>query len=72
MVFFFAFFQSFNLLNYQQDAIIFLAPISAFDQVLAEEPTVNRLVFGSAFSGLNNSSVLKLLLRPIRTNYGHP
>ncbi|KAJ7292708.1 guanine nucleotide binding protein, alpha subunit [Mycena rebaudengoi] len=25
------------------DAIIFLAPISAFDQVLAEEPTVNRL-----------------------------
>ncbi|KAJ6601209.1 guanine nucleotide binding protein, alpha subunit [Mycena vulgaris] len=25
------------------DAIIFLAPISAFDQVLAEEPSVNRL-----------------------------
>lgn len=26
------------------DAIIFLAPISAFDQVLAEAPKVNRLV----------------------------
>lgn len=26
------------------DCIIFLAPISAFDQVLAEEPRVNRLV----------------------------
>lgn len=26
------------------DAIIFLAPISCFDQVLAEDPTVNRLV----------------------------
>jgi len=25
------------------DAIIFLAPISAFDQVLSEEPTINRL-----------------------------
>ena len=25
------------------DAIIFLAPISAFDQVLAEDPSVNRL-----------------------------
>ncbi|KAJ7275084.1 guanine nucleotide binding protein, alpha subunit [Mycena rebaudengoi] len=27
----------------EMDAIIFLAPISAFDQVLAEEPRVNRL-----------------------------
>jgi hypothetical protein len=26
------------------DAIVFLAPISAFDQVLAEDRTVNRLV----------------------------
>ena len=26
------------------DAIIFLAPISGFDQVLAEDKTVNRLV----------------------------
>ena len=26
------------------DAIIFLAPISAFDQVLTEDPKVNRLV----------------------------
>lgn len=26
------------------DAIIFLAPISGFDQVLAEDRTVNRLV----------------------------
>jgi hypothetical protein len=26
------------------DAIIFLAPISCFDQVLAEDPNVNRLV----------------------------
>lgn len=26
------------------DAIIFLAPISAFDEVLAEDPSVNRLV----------------------------
>jgi guanine nucleotide-binding protein subunit alpha len=26
------------------DAIIFLAPISAFDQTLAEDPSVNRLV----------------------------
>jgi guanine nucleotide-binding protein subunit alpha len=31
------------------DAIIFLAPISAFDQTLAEEPTVNRLVRGYLF-----------------------
>lgn len=26
------------------DAIIFLAPLSAFDEVLAEDPNVNRLV----------------------------
>ena len=26
------------------NAIIFLAPISCFDQVLAEDPSVNRLV----------------------------
>jgi guanine nucleotide-binding protein alpha-1 subunit len=26
------------------DAIIFLAPLSCFDQVLTEDPTVNRLV----------------------------
>lgn len=26
------------------EAIIFLAPISAFDQVLTEDPKVNRLV----------------------------
>lgn len=26
------------------NAIIFLAPISAFDEVLAEDPSVNRLV----------------------------
>jgi G-protein alpha subunit len=30
------------------DAIIFLAPISAFDQVLTEDKTVNRLVRSSA------------------------
>jgi hypothetical protein len=32
------------LAYFQVDAIIFLAPISGFDQVLAEDRTVNRLV----------------------------
>jgi hypothetical protein len=32
------------LTEYVVEAIIFLAPISAFDQVLAEDPKVNRLV----------------------------
>lgn len=32
------------LTEYAVEAIIFLAPISAFDQVLAEDPKVNRLV----------------------------
>jgi hypothetical protein len=31
------------------DAIIFLAPISCFDQVLAEDPKVNRLVRAVCF-----------------------
>ncbi len=33
-----------QLTNFAVDAIIFLAPISAFDQVLTEDPQVNRLV----------------------------
>ena len=33
-----------KLTNFVVDAIIFLAPISAFDQVLTEDPQVNRLV----------------------------
>ena len=32
------------LTEFVVDAIIFLAPISAFDQVLTEDPKVNRLV----------------------------
>lgn len=32
------------------DAIIFLAPISGFDQVLAEDKTVNRLVRSLAYT----------------------
>jgi hypothetical protein len=33
-----------KLTNFVVDAIIFLAPISAFDQVLTEDSQVNRLV----------------------------
>jgi len=33
-----------QLTNFAVDAIIFLAPISAFDQVLTEDSQVNRLV----------------------------
>jgi len=33
------------------DAIIFLAPISAFDQVLDEAPKVNRLVSSHSLKG---------------------
>ena len=33
-----------KLTNFLVDAIIFLAPISAFDQVLTEDSQVNRLV----------------------------
>ena len=33
-----------KLTNFSVDAIIFLAPISAFDQVLTEDSQVNRLV----------------------------
>ena len=33
-----------ELTNFLVDAIIFLAPISAFDQVLTEDSQVNRLV----------------------------
>lgn len=33
-----------QLTNFVVDAIIFLAPISAFDQVLTEDLQVNRLV----------------------------
>jgi len=40
------------------DAIIFLAPLSAFDQVLAEDENVNRLV--SDISSLNRMIALML------------
>jgi hypothetical protein len=38
-----------QLTNFVVDAIIFLAPISAFDQVLTEDPQVNRLVRSFSF-----------------------
>jgi hypothetical protein len=38
------------------DAIIFLAPISGFDQVLAEDKTINRLVshFNLAYAAVSH------------------
>jgi guanine nucleotide-binding protein subunit alpha len=35
------------------NAIIFLAPISCFDQALAEDPSVNRLVRQGAVLAMN-------------------
>ena len=40
------------------DAIIFLAPISGFDQVLSEDRTVNRLVSFLFFLVVFDSSLL--------------
>ena len=42
--------RSIFLTKFVVDAIIFLAPISAFDQVLTEDPKVNRLVRPLLFS----------------------
>ena len=59
-----------KLTNFVVDAIIFLAPISAFDQVLTEDPQVNRLVrsfhLSSQFCWLSRESHI----RRIRCYYG--
>lgn len=51
------------------DAIIFLAPISGFDQVLSEDKTVNRLV-GYYFKPFGLSSHTQAHFRKILYYYG--
>jgi hypothetical protein len=59
-----------KLTNFVVDAIIFLAPISAFDQVLTEDPQVNRLVRSFHLSGQFCWLSRESHIRRIRCYYG--
>lgn len=57
------------------DAIIFLAPISGFDQVLAEDKTVNRLVSYPIILTVAYvfiSLILAIIIRKTPYYYGKP
>ncbi|EDR07084.1 guanine nucleotide-binding protein alpha-4 subunit [Laccaria bicolor S238N-H82] len=54
------------------DAIIFLAPISCFDQVLAEDHKVNRLVPHLYVLYLCSGPLTRSLLRKTQSNVSHP